>query len=75
MAREQASAADAELGVAFLCADALDELHAGPDAAGILPSAAGAAEPLAEDGAGGDEAAVVFVEAAGERANLIGGAH
>ena len=40
---------------------------AGPDAAGILPAAAAAAEPFAEDGAGGHQAPVVFVERAGER--------
>jgi hypothetical protein len=41
-----------------------DELDAGPDAAGILPAAAAAAEPFAEDGAGGDLAAVVLGEGA-----------
>ena len=75
MIGQQASAADAEFGVAFGSGHAVDELDAGPDAAGILPAAAGAAEPFAEDGARGDEAAVGFFEAAGEGGDLAGGAH
>ena len=60
------AAADAEFGVAFLGQDAGDEFHAGPDATAILPAAARAAEPFAEDGAGEDEAAFAFLEWAGE---------
>ena len=56
-------------------AHAVDQLDAGPDAAGILPAAAGAAQPFAQDGARGHQAAVLFVQAAGERADLAGGAH
>ena len=54
---------------------AVDQLDAGPDAAGILPAAAGAAEPFAEDGARRHQAAVVLLERAGERVDLAGGAH
>ena len=43
----EAAAGDAEFRVAFLGEGALDEFHAGPDAAGILPAAARAADPLA----------------------------
>ena len=37
---------------------AFDHLHARPDAAGILPAAAGTAQPFAEDRPGGDQLAV-----------------
>ena len=72
---QQAAAADAEFGIAFAGRHAVNQLDAGPDAAGILPAAAGAAEPLAENGARGHQAAVVLLEPAGERVDLAGGAH
>ena len=72
---QQASAADAELRIALARLHAVDQLDAGPDAAGILPAAAAAAEPFAEDGARRHQAAVVFLERAGERVDLVGGAH
>src|SRR5438046_2405536 len=75
MAGEQAAAADAELGIALDSGDALNQLDAGPDAAGILPSAAGAAEPLTENRAGSDEAAVALGECSGERVDLARRAH
>ena len=40
MIRQQAPAADAEFRIAFCRANAVDQLDAGPDAAGILPAAA-----------------------------------
>ena len=43
---------------------ALDQLDARPDAAGVLPAAAGAAEPFAEDRPGRDEPALGFLPAA-----------
>ena len=61
---QQAAAADAKLDITLLRVNALNELHAGPDAAGVLPAAAAAAEPLAQDGAGGDQPAVGFLEGA-----------
>src|SRR5207237_23077 len=70
VARQQAAAADAELGVAVLGGHPLDELEAGPDAAGVLPAAAGAAQPLAEDGAGGDQAALGLAQGAGQGGGL-----
>ena len=54
---------------------AFDEFDAGPNAAGVLPAAAGAADPFAEDGAGENEAAFAFGEFTGERLGLAGGAH
>ncbi len=75
MAREQAAPADAELGIALGCFDALNQFHPRPEAAGILPAAAGAGQPFAEDGARGNGAAIVLGERAGEAVDLIGGAH
>ncbi len=49
--------------------DAADELHARPDAAGVLPAAAGAAEPFAEDRAGERPAALAPPRAAARRAS------
>src|SRR5262249_50615577 len=72
---EKAAAGDAELGVGLGGEGAGDELHRGPDAAGVLPAATGAAEPFTEDGAGGDEAALGFFQRAGEALGLTGGAH
>ena len=75
VARQQAPAADAEFGIALGRAHAVDQLDAGPHAAGILPAAAGAAQPLAQDGARRHQAPVVLFQAAGERVDLAGGAH
>src|ERR1035441_7310732 len=75
MAGQQAAAADAELGVVRGGDDTIDEVNAGPYAAGILPAAAGTAEPFAQDGASGHEAALLFVQSAGERSQLAGSAH
>ena len=54
---EQAAAAGAVLGVVRACGGAGDQLHARPHAAGILPAAAGAAEPFTEQRAREHEAA------------------
>ena len=54
---------------------AADELDAGPDATGVLPTSARAADPFAEDGAGENEAALVFLQGASERLGLAGGPH
>ena len=75
MARHQAAAADAKFRVIFLSERAFDELHARPHAAGILPAAAGAAEPLAEQRAGQHNPAFLLFERAGERVRLAGGPH
>ena len=53
----------------------LDELDTRPDAARILPAAAGATDPLSEDCSCEDDAALAFLELAGERCGLSGGAH
>ena len=75
MRRQQPAAADAELRVALCATHALDQLDAGPDAAGILPAAAGAAEPLAEDRPRRTSRRSLFLQRAGERCGLAGGAH
>ncbi len=49
MIRQQPAAADAELRIALGCEHALNQLDARPDAARVLPSAAGTAQPLAEN--------------------------
>ena len=63
VAGQQAAAADAEFRIALGGRDALDQLDAGPHAAGILPAAAGAAQPFAQDGARRHQAAVVLRQA------------
>ena len=63
------------LGIAFAGDRAGDELHARPDAAGILPASARSAEPFTENRAGGDEAALVFLQLARERARSGRWAH
>ena len=75
VAREETTAADAVFGIAVHGGRAFDEFDPGPESAGVLPPAAGAAEPLAENGAGGDDATFRFVARASERTDLAGGAH
>ena len=72
---QQAAAADAEFGIALLRAHAVNQLDARPHAARILPAAARARQPLAQNRARGHQAPVVLFHAAGERVNLAGGAH
>ena len=75
MIGEQAPARHAALDIAFLRQRPLDELHARPHAAGILPASARSAEPLAEDGAGGDHAAFGLFQRSGHLPGLAGGPH
>ena len=55
MGRQQPAAADAELRIAVAGQHALDQLHPRPDAAGVLPPAARAADPFAQNRAGRDQ--------------------
>src|SRR5262249_21900470 len=55
--------------------DAVDELDAGPEPAGVLPASARAAEPLAEDGARRHQPAIAVLEAARDSADLSGRPH
>ena len=64
MARHEAPAGNAMLRIALARRDALDQLDSRPDAAGILPAAAGAADPFAEQRAGEHEPAFAFLQAA-----------
>ena len=75
MLRHEPPTRDALLGIALGGEAALDELDAGPDPAGILPAAAGAADPLPKDRPGKHEAALVFRQLAGEARSLAGGPH
>ncbi len=67
MAGQQPPAADAVFRVIRAGEHARDQFDPRPDAARILPAAAGARQPLAEDGARGDQAAFVLGQLAGER--------
>ena len=53
----------------------LDHFNSRPDAAAVLPAAAGAAEPFSEDGACGDDASAVFIQRSGQRRCLAGRPH
>ena len=75
MVGQQAAAADAEFGITLLRRDPVNQLDSRPHAAGILPAAARASQPFAQDGARGHQAAIILAQAARERANLVGGAH
>jgi hypothetical protein len=75
MLRHEPSAADAELRIALLRGHAFDELDPRPDAAGILPAAAGAAEPFPEQRPREHEPALFFPQRTGERLCLAGRAH
>ena len=60
MARQQTAATDAEFRVALFGADAFDQFHARPDAAGILPAAARPGQPFAQNGASRHESPLLF---------------
>ena len=60
MVRQQPAAADAELRVPGRAGTPLISFMPGPDAAGILPAASRAAEPLAEDRPRGNLPALRF---------------
>jgi hypothetical protein len=66
MLGHEAALGDTVFGICFARDFSFDEFDAGPDPAGVLPSAAGAADPFTEDGAGKDEASFAFGEFAGE---------
>src|SRR5690606_30834042 len=73
--RQEPAAADPELGIALARELAADQLDARPHAAGVLPAAAGAAEPLTEDRARRDRAPFDLREPAGESVRLAGRTH
>ncbi len=72
---QQAAAADAVLRIALLGDHPLDQLDPRPHAAGILPAAARAPQPLAQDGPSRDEPSFVIEERPGQRPGLPGGPH
>src|SRR5258708_7762620 len=63
------------LRVAGLRGHAFDELDSRPDAAGILPAAAAATDPLAEQRPGEHEPAFAIAQGTGERLGLAGRSH
>src|SRR5664280_3690183 len=75
MTGQQAAAAESILDVVRLRGDAFNELDAGPEAAGILPAAARAAEPFAQNRARGDHPPLRFLHRTAERPDLARGAH
>src|SRR5208283_3799247 len=72
---QQPAAADAEFRITFRGHDAMNQFDSRPHAAGILPTAARAREPFAQNGAASHQTTVVLRKAAGEDANLVGCAH
>ena len=75
MIGQEASAADAELRIAFPGRDSVDELDSGPYTAGILPAAARSSQPFAQNGPRRHQAPLRFFETAAQSVNLVGGAH
>ena len=71
----QPTTGNSELRIILAGGRAGDELDAWPDAAGILPTAAGAAEPLAEKRPGEDEPSFRFRQRPGQRSRLSRGTH
>src|SRR5262249_43614118 len=65
----------AELGAAGRGGGAPDQLAAGPGAAGVLPAAAGAAQPLAQDRPRRHQPPFVLLQRAGQRLGLTCGPH
>src|SRR5262249_10368975 len=67
--RQQAPAADSALGIAFARCDAMNQFDPRPHSSRILPSAAAAAQPLAENGARGHQPPVGFLQSSSDRRN------
>ena len=72
---QQPAPADAPLGVVLARRDAVDQLDAREDPARVLPAAAGAAQPLAEDRPGDDHPRLLRVERPGQVPGLAGRPH
>src|ERR1035438_4141807 len=75
VARKQAPTTDAKFGIALCGENAVDELDAGPDTTGILPTAAASTQPFAKDRSRGNEPAVMFFHPPGQGIDLTGGTH
>ena len=75
MLRHESAFADARFRVFLRSRHAADEFDARPDAAGILPTAAGTTQPFPEDGPGQHDPAFGFGQLACERLCLSGGPH
>ena len=75
MVGQESAAADAELGIAVPGRPAFDHFDARPDAAGVLPAAARAGQPFAEDRPGRDDAPLRLVQGSVERLDLAGRPH
>jgi len=73
--RHEAAAADAKLGIAFRRDYAANQFHARPYAAGILPAAARAAEPFAQQRAREHKAPFLLLQRARQRLGLAGRPH
>ena len=73
--RHQAPPAHSKFRIAFLGQSALDQFDSRPDTAGILPAAAGAANPFAQNGPRQNQTAFVFFECPFERLRLPCRAH
>jgi len=73
--RQEPPLADAGLGITVARRGALNHLDAGPDAARILPAAAGTAQPFAENGAGRGQPPLPFGQPPFQRFGLARGAH
>ncbi len=71
----QSATADPELRVSLLRAHPFDELHSWPNPAGILPPAAGAAQPLTQKSSRQHQASLTFLKLPRKRSGLAGGPH
>src|SRR5262245_43666533 len=75
MLRHEATAADLEFRVAIGGENAFDEVHSRPHTAGVLPTASGATQPLAENRARESKAPSGTLQRAGRRGGLASGPH
>ena len=75
MGWHEASPGNAPLGILFGGRHARDELDARPDPARVLPSATGAAEPLAQEGPCENEPPFRFLKRPGQRRGLSSSPH
>ena len=73
--RHESAPADAPLRIAVASEHSGNQFHSRPDAARVLPAAAGTAEPFSEDRARENQSPFVFLQRAGERGGLACGAH
>ena len=71
----QSTTADSKLRIALLGRRSANQFDAWPNATGVLPTTAAAAQPFTQNGSCGDQSTIVFGKWPGQRFDLSGRPH